>query len=91
MEIACPHCDHRHVDDWEVLQSGDAGPITCEACGKVFLMQVWECRKCEDHVATTSIDEGASPELVLVGAKCSSCGALYEQKQSTVDILAEGD
>ncbi len=91
MEIACPHCGHRHIDDWEVLKSGDEGSITCEVCGNVFLMQIWECRKCEDLVASTSADEAASTKRSLVGAKCSSCGALYEEQQPTDDILAEDD
>lgn len=90
MEIVCPHCEHRHVDDWEVLQSGDAGSITCEACGKSFQMLVWECRKCEDHVAHTWIGDAAA-ESSLAGARCASCGAQHEQENATVDIFGDED
>lgn len=57
MEIVCPHCKHADVDDWEMLDVGMNGPMTCEACSQVFQMLVWECEGCEDEVASTWIGE----------------------------------
>jgi transcription elongation factor Elf1 len=88
MDIVCPLCAHRHADDWEVLQSGDAGSITCEACGMPFQMLVWECQKCEDHVAHTWV-EGAGAETSLDSARCASCGAPYEQKNTPANVVGD--
>lgn len=90
MEIVCPHCAHRHIDDWEVLQRGDAGSITCEACGKSFQMLVWECQKCEDHVAHTWVGDVAA-ETSLASARCASCGAQHEQENATADAFGDED
>jgi hypothetical protein len=90
MEIVCPHCEHRHLDDWEVLQSGDAGLIPCEACGKPFQMLVWACRKCEDHVAHTWVGDAAT-KMSLASARCTSCGAPHEQENATANVFGEDD
>jgi transcription elongation factor Elf1 len=90
MEIVCPHCAHRHIDDWEVLQSGDAGSITCEGCGKPFEMLIWECRRCEDHVAHTWTGDVAA-EVSLTRAKCVSCGAPHEQENENETALGDED
>ena len=84
MEIVCPHCEYKHIDDWEALQCGDAGAIACEGCGKPFQMLVWECRKCEDHVAHTWVGDVAA-EVSLASARCTSCGATHEQESATAD------
>lgn len=88
MEVHCPHCAHENTDDWDALQIGAEGPITCEACGKQFQMLVWECHKCEDHVASTWLGSESAASM-RPRMRCGTCGAEHAQATEENDDQAE--
>lgn len=88
MEVICPLCSHNNSDDWDCLQIGSEGPITCEACEKQFQLLVWECHKCEDHVAATW-NGGALAAAQRPRMRCGSCGAEHGQDKEEISDEAE--
>lgn len=36
----CPHCGHKHVDDWEYWSEDDDDDTECEDCGEPFYFTV---------------------------------------------------
>ncbi len=88
MEVFCPRCTHDNTDDWDALQVGAEGPITCEACGQEFQLLVWECNKCEDHVASTWL--GSDPlDAMRPRMRCVTCGAHHGQATEATSDEAE--
>lgn len=77
--ICCPNCGHGHVDDYECLELGAPGTLTCEsgACREQFSFLIQECLECGEESVFTWKATPAFETLALLS--CNSCGAPFDE------------
>ena len=82
LTLRCPHCGHGHADDYECLEVGVPGTLTCEsgACRKQFSFLILECLDCGEESVFTWKSMPAPEALALLS--CNQCGAPFDEAAS---------
>ena len=82
LTLCCPHCGHGHADDYECLDVGVPGTLTCEnaACRQQFSFLIRECLDCGEESVFTWKTMPAPGTLALLS--CNHCGAPFDEAAS---------
>jgi len=79
LTLHCPHCGHGHDDDYECLDAGAPGTMTCAsaACRQQFSFLIRECLECGEESVFTWTALPAPGTLALLS--CNGCGAPFNE------------
>ena len=79
LTLRCPHCGLGHDDDYECLDTGVAGTMTCAdpACRQQFSFLLRECLECGEESVLTWKSMPAAETLALLS--CNHCGAPFDE------------
>jgi transcription elongation factor Elf1 len=80
----CPHCEHEHEDDWEVLLPDQMGSMRCEACRQEFAFAIVECHQCGNEQAFSWTHTPSADALDLL--TCEACGSICRRPSSDDQI-----
>lgn len=81
--LRCPRCEHRHEDEFDVLDVDALCSMKCEACRNTFWFAVMECHRCGDEEAfewPSTLSEDALNLLV-----CRTCCRTFRYREHSPD------
>ena len=81
--LRCPHCKHRHEDEFDVLDTDALGSMKCEACRSTFWFAVMECHRCAHEEAFAWPSHLSESELSL--HVCWACRRTFRYHEDSSD------
>lgn len=85
LNFNCPYCNHRYIDELEVLDDNVLHNFKCENCTKPFVMLSKECEACSKRTTFVWPEPPCDEELSFL--QCIHCGQLIH----TVEELDDDD
>lgn len=80
LSIACPHCGHAEVDEFEVVEPDCLQAMHCAECGADFHLAVMECPSCGVECVFTWAHEPSA--AVIDHLSCPACTRGYAHHEA---------
>ena len=81
--LRSPYCEHRHRDEFDVLNTDALGSMNCEACRTTFWFAIMECHRCAHEKAFEW--PSTLSEFELRGLVCKACGKTFRYHEDSPD------
>jgi len=81
--LRCPRCEHRHEDEFDVLDADALGSMKCGGCRNTFWFAVMECHRCAHEEAFEWASTLSESDLSLLA--CRACCRTFRHHEDSSD------